>query len=89
MSESCTAKGAEEIVVEESACEDPRADAGTDASLLAAEDTAMTQELQEEAQVVPIWEPEAQQEDRSQAAQTLPREKRDNNINEVCPWEDE
>ncbi|KAK2588002.1 hypothetical protein KPH14_004077 [Odynerus spinipes] len=54
----------------------------------------------EEAQVVPVWEPDTQQEDQTApttttasttaAVRTVPtRDKRDNNVNEVCPWEDE
>ncbi|XP_066588507.1 regulator of G-protein signaling 7 isoform X2 [Prorops nasuta] len=39
----------------------------------------------EDAQVVPVWESDTRQADPSAAAQ----EKRDNNVNEVCPWEDE
>lgn len=88
-SESCTAKDAEELVVEErTKGEDSRADTGTNVSPVA-EEPATTEELPEEAQVVPVWEPDAQQEDRPAAAQAVSREKRDNNVNEVCPWEDE
>ncbi|XP_043505156.1 uncharacterized protein LOC122526068 isoform X3 [Polistes fuscatus] len=50
----------------------------------------------EEAQVVPVWEPDTQQEDQTAptttatTTSTVPtRDKRDNNVNEVCPWEDE
>ncbi|XP_011866641.1 PREDICTED: regulator of G-protein signaling 9 isoform X2 [Vollenhovia emeryi] len=88
-SESCTAKDVGEIVAEEKTRgEDSRADTGADVSPVA-EEPATTEELPEEAQVVPVWEPNAQQEDRPAAAQAVPREKRDNNVNEVCPWEDE
>ncbi|XP_054008717.1 regulator of G-protein signaling 11 isoform X1 [Hylaeus anthracinus] len=47
-------------------------------------------ELLEEAQVVPVWKPDTQQNDQT-APVTQPehQEKRDNNVNEVCPWEDE
>ncbi|XP_026666666.1 regulator of G-protein signaling 9 isoform X2 [Ceratina calcarata] len=47
-------------------------------------------ETLEEAQVVPVWEPETRQGD--QVAPVTPpasQQKRDNNVNEVCPWEDE
>lgn len=88
-SESCTAKDAGELVAEEKMKgEDSRADTGADVSPVA-EEPAATEELPEGAQVVPVWEPDAQQEDRPAAAQATPREKRDNNVNEVCPWEDE
>ncbi|XP_076297606.1 regulator of G-protein signaling 11 isoform X2 [Lasioglossum baleicum] len=47
--------------------------------------------LLEEAQVVPVWKPDTQQNDQTapvtQTAAT--QQKRDNNVNEVCPWEDE
>ncbi|KAF7389278.1 hypothetical protein HZH66_010415 [Vespula vulgaris] len=50
----------------------------------------------EEAQVVPVWEPDTKQEDQmaptttTATTSTVPtRDKRDNNVNEVCPWEDE
>ncbi|KAL2723947.1 uncharacterized protein V1478_008460 [Vespula squamosa] len=53
-------------------------------------------ESAEEAQVVPVWEPDTQQEDQmaptttTATTSTVPtRDKRDNNVNEVCPWEDE
>ncbi|KYN21337.1 PREDICTED: regulator of G-protein signaling 9 isoform X3 [Trachymyrmex cornetzi] len=84
-SESCTAKDAGEIVGEERTKGE---DTGADVSPVA-EEPATTEELPGEAQVVPVWEPDAQQEDRPAAAQAEPREKRDNNVNEVCPWEDE
>ncbi|XP_071645436.1 uncharacterized protein [Temnothorax longispinosus] len=88
-SESCTAKDAGEIVAEEKLKgEDSRADTGADVSTVA-EEPATTEELPEETQVMPVWEPDAQQEDRPAVAQAVPREKRDNNVNEVCPWEDE
>ncbi|XP_034171845.1 uncharacterized protein LOC117600471 isoform X7 [Osmia lignaria lignaria] len=44
----------------------------------------------EEAQVVPVWEPDTQQDDQmAPTSETTPQQKRDNNVNEVCPWEDE
>jgi len=89
-SESCTAKDAGEIVAEEKAKgEDSRADTGADVSPVT-EEPATTEGLPEEAQVVPVWEPtDAQRESRPATAQAASREKRDNNVNEVCPWEDE
>lgn len=88
-SESCTAKDAEEIVAEErTKDEDSRADTGANVSPVAEEPPATTEEPPEEAQVVPVWEPDARQGDQSATAQAVPRQKRDNN-NEVCPWEDE
>ncbi|XP_076243483.1 uncharacterized protein LOC143184849 isoform X2 [Calliopsis andreniformis] len=49
-----------------------------------------TKELVEEAQVVPVWEPDTQQDDQTApATQPASQQKRDNNVNEVCPWEDE
>lgn len=88
-SESCTAKDVGEMMTEEKTKgEDSRADTGADVSPVA-EEPATTEELPEEVQVVPVWEPDAQQEDRPAAAQAVPREKRDNNVNVVCPWEDE
>lgn len=48
----------------------------------------------EEAQVVPVWEPQTGP-DPNQATgsvptvNVVPQEQRDNNVNEVCPWEDE
>ncbi|XP_020282489.1 uncharacterized protein LOC109854112 isoform X2 [Pseudomyrmex gracilis] len=87
-SESCTAKDVEEIVAEEKTKdEDSRADTGANVSPVT-EEPATTEEPPEEAQVVPVWEPDARQGDRSATAQAVPRQKRDNN-NEVCPWEDE
>ena len=47
-----------------------------------------TEEAAEEAQVVPVWEPDTQQ-DSATAATASTQEQRDNNVNEVCPWEDE
>ncbi|KAM0726552.1 Regulator of G-protein signaling 7 [Formica fusca] len=90
-SESCTARDAGEIVVEERTRgeADSRADTGADVSPVAEEEPVTTEEPPDEAQVVPVWEPDAQQEDRPATAQAAPREKRDNNVNEVCPWEDE
>lgn len=88
-SESCTAKDAGEIVAEEGgAREESRADTGADVSPVA-EESATTEEPPEEAQVVPVWEPDTRQEEDQSAAQAVPQEKRDNNVNEVCPWEDE
>lgn len=91
-SESCTARDVGDIVEDGTRGEtDSRADTGADVSPVAEE------EPPDEAQVVPVWEPDAQQEDRpatatataTAPAQAAPREKRDNNVNEVCPWEDE
>ncbi|XP_036149320.1 regulator of G-protein signaling 9 isoform X3 [Monomorium pharaonis] len=97
-SESCTAKDAGEIAVSEeerAKGEDAsRTDTGADVSPVAEEPqqaATTTGGLPDEAQVVPVWEPDAQEqaENRPAAAQAAPREKRDNNVNEVCPWEDE
>jgi len=89
-SESCTARDVGDIVEDRTRGEtDSRADTGTDVSPVAEEEPATTEEPPDEAQVVPVWEPDAQQEDRPATAQAAPREKRDNNVNEVCPWEDE
>ncbi|KAG7209131.1 hypothetical protein KM043_015275 [Ampulex compressa] len=52
--------------------------------------TTEAEESPEEAQVVPVWEPDTRQEDQTApTSQAAPQEKRDNNVNEVCPWEDE
>ncbi|CAK9796324.1 Regulator of G-protein signaling 7 [Anthophora quadrimaculata] len=49
-----------------------------------------TEESLEEAQVVPVWEPDTQQDDQiASATQPTTQQKCDNNVNEVCPWEDE
>ncbi|XP_025261845.1 uncharacterized protein LOC105251353 isoform X5 [Camponotus floridanus] len=89
-SESCTARDAGDIVEDRTRGEtDSRADTGADVSPVAEEEPATTEEPPDEVQVVPVWEPDAQQEDRPATAQAAPREKRDNNVNEVCPWEDE
>ncbi|XP_043589358.1 regulator of G-protein signaling 9 isoform X5 [Bombus pyrosoma] len=49
-----------------------------------------TVESLEEAQVVPVWEPDTKQDDQlAPVTQPAPQQKRDNNVNEVCPWEDE
>ncbi|XP_043797222.1 regulator of G-protein signaling 11 isoform X6 [Apis laboriosa] len=49
-----------------------------------------TEESLEEAQVVPVWEPDTRQDDQiAPVTQPAPQQKRDNNVNEVCPWEDE
>lgn len=90
-SESCTARDAAEIVVEDRTRgeTDSRADTGADVSPVTEEEPVTTEEPPDEAQVVPVWEPDAQQEDRPTTGQAAPREKRDNNVNEVCPWEDE
>lgn len=51
---------------------------------------AETEESLEEAQVVPVWEPDTRQDDQiAPVTQPAPQQKRDNNVNEVCPWEDE
>lgn len=47
-----------------------------------------TEEGAEEAQVVPVWEPDTQQ-DPTAATTATTQEQGDNNVNEVCPWEDE
>ena len=47
-----------------------------------------TEEGAEEAQVVPVWEPDTQQ-DPTTATTATTQEQGDNNVNEVCPWEDE
>lgn len=48
------------------------------------------EESLEEAQVVPVWEPDTRQDDQiAPATQPASQQKRDNNVNEVCPWEDE
>lgn len=47
-----------------------------------------TEEGAEEAQVVPVWDPDTQQDPTNAPAATT-QEQRDNNVNEVCPWEDE
>ncbi|XP_047359187.1 uncharacterized protein LOC124952804 isoform X3 [Vespa velutina] len=77
---------------------------GEEEELLEKEDDKITKEASietqknestEEAQVVPVWEPDTQQEDQMAptaiaTTSTVPtRDKRDNNVNEVCPWEDE
>ncbi|XP_078044620.1 regulator of G-protein signaling 7 isoform X2 [Augochlora pura] len=55
-----------------------------------AQTEAETVELLEEAQVVPVWKPDTQQNDQTApVTQTAAQQKRDNNVNEVCPWEDE
>lgn len=109
-SESYTARDAGEIALAEEKAkgEDSRADTGADVSPVA-EEPATSEELPEEAQVVPVWDPDAQRGEKTgkdedeeeegsaaaaaaaatQATQAVPREKRDNNVNEVCPWEDE
>lgn len=48
-------------------------------------------ELLEEAQVVPVWKPDDTEQNDQTAPVTQPahQQKRDNNVNEVCPWEDE
>ncbi|XP_046478088.1 regulator of G-protein signaling 9 isoform X2 [Neodiprion pinetum] len=46
------------------------------------------EELAEDAQVVPVWEPDTQTQESTRAIPT-PMEQQDNNDNEVCPWEDE
>ncbi|XP_048504973.1 uncharacterized protein LOC105693514 isoform X2 [Athalia rosae] len=46
-------------------------------------------ELAEEAQVVPVWEPDTQNEGTAVETVATPPDQQDNNDNEVCPWEDE
>lgn len=54
------------------------------------EESTETEESLEEAQVVPVWEPDTRQDDQiAPVTQPAPQQKRDNNVNEVCPWEDE
>ncbi|KAK0174821.1 hypothetical protein PV327_010548 [Microctonus hyperodae] len=53
----------------------------------------------EDAQVVPVWKPGIDQQQKQQtnseatsgafSVSVVPQEQRDNNVNEVCPWEDE
>ncbi|XP_043282665.1 regulator of G-protein signaling 9 isoform X2 [Venturia canescens] len=46
----------------------------------------------DEPQVVPVWEPDQRADDTAEsegATAQKPQEQRDNNVNEVCPWEDE
>lgn len=56
----------------------------------------VTEEGAEEAQVVPVWDPDTQQDPTNAptaaaaiTTTTTTQEQRDNNVNEVCPWEDE
>lgn len=68
-----------------------------DAVIVAEENLAIStrveteaEESLEEAQVVPVWEPDTRQDDQmAPVTQPAPQQKRDNNVNEVCPWEDE
>lgn len=78
--------------------EPDKGDATTVAAVIAEGNLAIpaqeteTEESLEEAQVVPVWEPDTQQQDDQIAPVTqssAPQQKRDNNVNEVCPWEDE
>ncbi|XP_076384166.1 regulator of G-protein signaling 11 isoform X2 [Megalopta genalis] len=63
--------------------------AGKDSASPAQTETE-TVELLEEAQVVPVWKPDTQQNDQTApVTQSAAQQKRDNNVNEVCPWEDE
>ncbi|XP_043471223.1 uncharacterized protein LOC122504265 isoform X3 [Leptopilina heterotoma] len=48
----------------------------------------VTEEGAEEAQVVPVWDPDTQQDPTNVPTATT-QEQRDNNVNEVCPWEDD
>lgn len=87
----------EEIEIEERR-QKPEADEGDAmAAVIAEESLAIsalvkteTVESLEEAQVVPVWEPDPRQDDQlAPVTQPAPQQKRDNNVNEVCPWEDE
>ncbi|XP_033356467.1 regulator of G-protein signaling 9 isoform X1 [Bombus vosnesenskii] len=87
----------EEIEIEERR-QKPEADEGDAmAAVIAEESLAIsalvkteTVESLEEAQVVPVWEPDPKQDDQlAPVTQPAPQQKRDNNVNEVCPWEDE
>ncbi|XP_051155058.1 uncharacterized protein LOC127277749 isoform X3 [Leptopilina boulardi] len=49
----------------------------------------ITEEGADEAQVVPVWDPDTQQDPTNVPTATTTQEQRDNNVNEVCPWEDE
>ncbi|XP_076656054.1 regulator of G-protein signaling 11 isoform X1 [Halictus rubicundus] len=63
--------------------------AGKDSASSAQAETE-TVELLEEAQVVPVWKPDTQQNDQTApVTESATQQKRDNNVNEVCPWEDE
>lgn len=73
----------------ESDKKDPISTMETEVAIPAQAETE-TKELSENAQVVPVWEPDTQQD--SQTASTIQpasQQQRDNNVNEVCPWEDE
>lgn len=45
----------------------------------------------DDSQVVPVWEPDHNTDTAESEGATAqkPQEQRDNNVNEVCPWEDE
>ncbi|OAD59352.1 Regulator of G-protein signaling 7 [Eufriesea mexicana] len=59
-------------------------------SAISAQAETETEESLEEAQVVPVWEPDTRQDDQiAPVTEPAPQQKRDNNVNEVCPWEDE
>ncbi|XP_023289859.1 regulator of G-protein signaling 7 [Orussus abietinus] len=62
-------------------------DLGEIAQNVAGVAAAEAEEVAEEAQVVPVWEPEATSAQAAAAA--TGQVQRDNNVNEVCPWEDE
>ncbi|XP_015438140.1 PREDICTED: putative protein TPRXL [Dufourea novaeangliae] len=95
--ESCTAMAEEEEIAEDATkTEEPDTDksnstntAGKDSASPAQAETE-TAELLEEAQVVPVWKPDTPQSDHTApVTQSATQQKRDNNVNEVCPWEDE
>ena len=59
-------------------------------AMVAEENLAISTRVETEAQVVPVWEPDTRQDDQiAPVTQPAPQQKRDNNVNEVCPWEDE
>ncbi|XP_076674340.1 uncharacterized protein LOC143372209 isoform X2 [Andrena cerasifolii] len=73
----------------ESDKKDPISTMETDVAIPAQAETE-TKELSENAQVVPVWEPDTQQDGQTASAiQPASQQQRDNNVNEVCPWEDE
>ncbi|XP_076750633.1 regulator of G-protein signaling 11 isoform X2 [Xylocopa sonorina] len=69
---------------------DDRAATAVGESAISAQVETEVAEPLEEAQVVPVWEPDTRQGDQiAPVTQPAPQQKRDNNVNEVCPWEDE
>ncbi|XP_076477574.1 uncharacterized protein LOC117159933 isoform X3 [Bombus vancouverensis nearcticus] len=87
----------EEIEIEERRQKSEADEGDAMAAVIAEESLAIsalvkteTVESLEEAQVVPVWEPDPKQDDQlAPVTQPAPQQKRDNNVNEVCPWEDE